>query len=232
LTVKDWLALGFSLVALGFSLISIVDRHKETQKATRRQVLDLIDDLNEINVEHTEPRKDAGTRYQSQWFRALNARREALTAMIESVLPSVPGGVTSQEYASIARSLGVIGDATGAEKYWHRALDAAEPESVYWCNAARGYALFLFDNIGDRSRGREFFSRAAEITKAGETDMARATTTDTYVIWALAEARADQNSDEINRLKESATESANAIQNRAYRILTNKKMQIGFGGQL
>jgi hypothetical protein len=62
--------------------------------------------------------------------------------------------------------------------------------------------------------------------------MARATTTDTYVIWVLAEARADQNSDEINRLKESATESANAIQNRAYRILTNKKMQIGFGGQL
>jgi hypothetical protein len=75
------------------------------------------------------------------------------------------------------------------------------------------------------------------ITKAGETDMARATTTDTYAIWALAEARADQNSDEINRLKESATESANAIQNRAYRILTNKKIdhnlrQIGFGGQL
>jgi hypothetical protein len=89
-----------------------------------------IDDLNEISVKQSENREDEITRAKSGVFGAVNMRREALIAMLDSLIPEVAGKVTSCEYASVAYALERYGDLDMADKYWQLAVNIAHPHST------------------------------------------------------------------------------------------------------
>jgi hypothetical protein len=84
-----------------------------------------IDDLKEIAVKQSENREDEITRAKSGVFGAMNMRREARIAMLDSLIPEVAGKVTSREYASVAYALERYEDLDMAAKYWQLAVNIA-----------------------------------------------------------------------------------------------------------
>jgi hypothetical protein len=191
--------MSISLLAFAVATYGLVDRHRESRRATRRQIADLIDDLNEIQVLHSEPQEDYVRRTQAGWYRALNQRRETLVGMVEALLPFVSEGITSREFAALAQASSHVRDIPKATKFWKEAVRVAPHKSASRMFSLRGQALFSFDVLNDPVDGRKLFEQARDQIPDG-TDSERDIRLDTYSMWLAAEHRNDPDSAQVGEL--------------------------------
>jgi hypothetical protein len=229
MALKDWLTLGISLAAFAVASYGMWDRRQESLRATRRQALDLIDDLSEIQVLQSEPRSDHEARTRSGWYRSLNGRREALIAMVEVLLGQLDDGLTSREYAVLASASVSNREVARAEKYWKLAVAAAanQPPALQ-CYSLRGYAAFHFNLNNDPDAGRALFERAIETVDDG-TDTGHELAADTYLFWIPAERRSDPANPILNKLLDDLEGELAAIQHCGRRVDMEKRIYDSIG---
>jgi hypothetical protein len=225
---KDWITAVLSALAFVVAVYGVIDRHWETRRATRRQVLDLIDELNEISVKQSENREDDMTRAKSGVSSALNMRREALVAMLDSLIPVVAPGITSREYASMAFALERYGDVSKASKYWKLAVETAEPESVARLFSLRGLGGFTIDCLGDLDAGRQRMRQAIAIASK-LSSFRHEMIGETYLLWANREEARDPESPELAELFTALRAEIRAIEHHGRRYNLETRAAARFG---
>jgi tetratricopeptide (TPR) repeat protein len=130
----------------------------------------------------------------------MNMRREALIAMLDSLIPEVAGKVTSREYASVAYALERYGDLDMAAKYWQLAVNIAPPNSVARVLSLRGLGGFTLDRLGDQDKGREILREAIDIASKSNNAFRHEHSADLYFVWAHREDAMDPQSSALAEL--------------------------------
>jgi tetratricopeptide (TPR) repeat protein len=116
--------------------------------------------------------------------RVLNSRRRFLVDCADRLLLGIASLVTDGEYQILAVAWDSVGDHEKARDCWAKCVERSPNDAMRIFNL-RGYARYLY-RIGQAATGRETYGKAVSIETA-DTDTARQTKADTYLMWAKTE---------------------------------------------
>lgn len=159
----------------------------------------------------------------------MNMRREALFAMLDSLIPEVAGKVTSREYASVAYALERYGDLDMAAKYWQLAVNIAPPNSVARVLSLRGIGGFTLDHLGDQDKGREILREAVDIASNSNNAFRHEHSADLYFVWANREDAMDPQSPALAELLAALRAEIGAIGHHGRRGFQERRAASRFG---
>jgi hypothetical protein len=200
-------ALAISLAALAVALYGIAERRGAIRRAERLRFVTLIDDLNNLRLEHLQP-----TTYLD--FDDLGiavSERAELLAVQAFTLQRRLIDITSPEYRTLAFALGHTGYPADADQMWRESIHAAEDEGpTQLLYAHRGYAYFLFQT-GRLGKARDQMGSALEAIGSAD-DTARVHQIRTLKYWAGDERVADPTSGRAAELLKRADQTMTLLE--------------------
>jgi hypothetical protein len=161
--LKDALTLLFSVLALAFSIIALIQKNSETKRMIRGLIADAISKListeTEIRRITNEIRANNDNPHLRSIRNALVQQREAIAQQALYLIPQVAERfVTAVDYATLARAL-ATDDTDLADCYWNKAINTSR--GISQGRHTRSYAQFLFSQQ-KYEKGRATFKKATE----------------------------------------------------------------------
>ena len=170
---KDHLALAVAIAAFVLSIYGMARKNEDRLRTLRAQISDVVSKLlaaevevGRLNAEIDKPNlsQEDGRRFRAARWRCNEQRlslAQVATYFLNDKRTQRARFVAAAEYAAVARALGDNKDLKGAEDYWKKAIENAEP-GVYKARLTAFFAEFSFSNI-DRDKGRRLYECSLEL---------------------------------------------------------------------
>ena len=125
---KDYLTLGFSLLALIFSILTLAQKVYEIRRTTRSQITEVMSKLLSANIElekiRVEIEKDGMTLQSGVMLDKHKRLNHSLAQQADYLMRKKPSLVSAVEYANLAIAFETVNDPYMADLYWNLAIKA------------------------------------------------------------------------------------------------------------
>lgn len=213
LEAKDWITLTFSAFALLISVLSFLQKSKDSRLALRKQLTDLCEKLTLLNTEAAKFEAKPND-YPSGYTGMLNDQRRFFVRQAAFIADEIPDLVSPFEYLLIAGGLDDINDWGQAEEFFRLAKSTAT-NSIDRGLAMRKYGRYLYGH-GKRELAREELGKALECF-GGSTDRVRVFRANTLIRWHEDEIGWTTDNSEALRLLEQAEHEYQQLNNSLHR---------------